>query len=85
MTRYFKFLLIRGHMGSGYTESTITFYETGNNLLEAMDKARRHGGVKHSRIPLNGEEISKAEYEQGMKTNAYDRAGCRKYSFKRNC
>lgn len=76
--RYFKATVVRGHLGVKYNHGTITFYEMARNALEAMDKARAHGGVKHSRIPVNCQEISKEEYLLGMKVNAYDRAFCRK-------
>lgn len=79
--RYFKFTLTRGHMGCGNMNGVITFYEQAPNLIKAMDKARAHGGVKHNRIPLNGVEISKAEYDMGRQENAYDRAHCRKNKF----
>lgn len=75
--RYFKVTCVRGHLGTRYQHGTISFYECGKNMLEAMDKARRHGGVKHDKLPLACEEVSKAEYEANIKVSAYVRAKCK--------
>lgn len=73
--KYWKVRLTRGHLGRGNNNGLITFYEIGTNALEAWDKARKHGGVKHSSLMnLNAEEISYEEYYEGRKTNAYVRA-----------
>lgn len=75
--RYFKITVIRGHLGTGYSHGTMTFYCKAKNLLEAMDEARRHGGVKHTKMPLNAQECSKEEYEANIKISAYERAHCK--------
>lgn len=75
--RYFKVTVIRGHLGQGYTHGTLTFYYQARNLLEAMDKAKRQGGVKHDRMPLNACECSKEEYEANIQTSAYVRGHCK--------
>lgn len=78
MNKYYKVVVTRGHMGKGYNHATMTFYECAKNMMEAMDKARQHGGVKHNRIPMNAMEITKEEFDANFGSNAYDRAGCRK-------
>lgn len=75
MDKYYKVTVIRGHMGVGYDHATMTFYEKAENLLKAMDKARKHGGVKHSRLPTTAQEITREEFYQNIHTNAYARAG----------
>lgn len=75
--RYFKVTVIRGHMGNGYTHGTLTFYYQAKNLLEAMDRAKRQGGVKHNKMPLSACECSRKEYEEGMKYSAYARGRCK--------
>lgn len=75
--RYFKITMQRGHVRTGYNHACITFYYKARNLLEAMDFAKRQGGVKHSRLPLNAQEIDEAEYNRGIAVNAYVRAGAK--------
>lgn len=80
MKKCYKVVCERGHVGTGYS-ATITFYFLANNLLEAMDRGRSMGGVKHSRLPLSCTEIPYEEYKKGRETNAYLRAGAKKYAF----
>lgn len=74
--RYYKSTIARGHVGSGNHNALITFYYRCNNMIEAMDLAKKQGGVKHSQIP-KVVEISKAEYDREIKENAYRRAGAK--------
>lgn len=76
--KFYKVVLKRGHMGSGYNHATITFFEKANNIIDALNNARRHGGVKHDKPPVSVQEISFEEYSQFMHTNAYERAGAKK-------
>lgn len=80
MKKCYKVVCERGHVGTGYS-ATITFYFLANNLLEAMDRGRSMGGVKHSRLPLSCTEIPYEEYKKGRETNAYLRAGAKKHAF----
>ena len=65
--KYYKVVVMRGHMGSNY-----------DHMISAMDNARKHGGVKHNRLPANAVEITAEEYYANRGSNAYDRACCRK-------
>ena len=56
----------RGHVGIK-RYAIITFYFEAPNALSAMEKGRKMGGVKHSRIPLSCVEITKEEYELALK------------------
>lgn len=75
--RYFKVTVVRGHLGQGYGHGTLTFYYQARNLLEAMDRAKKQGGVKHDRMPLNACECSKEEYEANIGVSAYVRGHCK--------
>lgn len=76
--KYYKVTCTRGHLGKGYQHGLITFYYVAYNILHAMNMAKRQGGVKHDRLPLNCQEISREEYEQGRRMNAYRRAMCKR-------
>ena len=76
--KYYKVVVTRGHMGSNYDHATMTFYEKAKDMISAMDNARKHGGVKHNRLPANAVEITAEEYYANRGSNAYDRACCRK-------
>lgn len=76
--KFYKVVVYRGHMGYEHPDTTITFYERANNILEAISKAQKHGGVKHSKPPLSVEEISYQEFQANKNTNAYEKAGCKK-------
>jgi len=70
--KYYMILCHRGHCGTGYS-TEIKFAIRANNLLDAMDKARRMPSVKHTRIAIYGKEISELEYEEYRAVSAYDR------------
>lgn len=71
--RYYKVMCPRGHVGIK-RYAIITFYFEAPNALSAMEKGRRMGGVKHSRMPLSCVEITKEEYNLNRKRNAYEAA-----------
>lgn len=70
--KYFLITCPRGHIGTGRT-TEITFAMMAENLLEAIDKARKMPSVKHSRMVLNGREVSKEKYDDFRKISAYER------------
>lgn len=72
--RYYKATVVRGHQGRGIHNGVITFYFQAKNAVEAMDLAKRQGGVKHSRLPLNCQEVTMEEYQANIVTSAYARA-----------
>lgn len=63
----------RGHVGTKQY-ALITFYFEATNALSAMEKGRKMGGVKHSRMPFSCVEITKEEYDLNRKRNAYEAA-----------
>ena len=68
--RYFLVMCPHGHHGNGqYCE--ITFAFEARNMLDAMDKAKRMPGVKHTRMILKAQEITHAEYTEFRKVSAY--------------
>jgi len=70
--RYYKITCPRGHCGIGqYTD--IVFAIRAANLLEAMDKAKRMPGVKHTRGIISGKEISFEEFQEMRRVSAYER------------
>lgn len=71
--RYFKITCHRGHCGTGHS-SAITFVFEAKNLIAAMDMAKRMPSVKHSRVIMSGNEISKEEYKDYIAISAYKRA-----------
>lgn len=71
--RYYKVMCPRGHVGTK-RYATITFYFASPDALTAMERGRRMGGVKHSRMPLSCVEISKEEYDLNRAKNAYETA-----------
>jgi hypothetical protein len=68
--RYYKVICPRGHVGTK-RYATITFYFAAENALSAMDKGKRMGGIKHSRMPLSCQEITVDEYRANLTRNAY--------------
>ena len=70
MKRYFKVMCHRGHCGTGHS-TEIVFAMAAENLLEAMDKARRMPAVKHTRMIISGAEITEAEYLERRRKSAY--------------
>lgn len=73
MKRYFLVTCHRGHCGNGHS-STITFAFEASNLIEAMDMGKRMPSVKHTRMIINGKEISLEEYKEYREINAYQRS-----------
>lgn len=70
--KYYMVTCPRGHCGNGqYTE--ITFAISARNMLDAMDKAKRMPGVKHTRAILMAREVSYEEYSEYRKVSAYER------------
>lgn len=70
--KYYLITCPRGHCGTGkYIE--ITFAISARNLLDAMDKAKRMPGVKHTRSILNGKEVTYEEYFNFKSISAYER------------
>ena len=76
MKRYFKVTCHRGHCGTGHS-TDITFVFVADNLLQAMDKAKRMPSVKHTRLIINGTEITETEYNDRRTKSAYEKAGVR--------
>lgn len=74
--KYYKVICERAHVGKGRT-AYITFYYKVNNVIEAINKAKRQRGTKRNKLPLACQEVSKEEYESNIKTSAYVRAGVR--------
>lgn len=72
VTRYYLITCQRGHCGTGRS-TDITFAFAAANLLEAMDKARKMPSVKHTRMILQGKEITRTEYTEYRRVSAYDR------------
>lgn len=70
--RYFKVTCHRGHCGIGRS-TEITFAFEARNLLEAMDKAKRMPSVKHTRVIIQGVEITREAYAEYRKVSAYKR------------
>ena len=67
--RYYKIMCHRGHCGRGKS-TEIVFAFAAENLLEAMDKARRMPAVKHTKMIISGREIDAAEYNRRRELNA---------------
>lgn len=74
--KFYKVLCPRGHVGTK-RYATITFYFAAQDAWTAMERGRKMGGVKHSRMPLSCVEISQEEYEQNRRRNAYEAAFAR--------
>lgn len=71
MKRYFKVTCMRGHGGFQHSISEITFVFETENLLKAMDMAKRMPSVKHTRMIVSGKEITKEEYFERRQISAY--------------
>lgn len=83
MKRYWMIMCHRGHCGNGHS-TEIKFAIEANNLLDAMDKARRMPSVKHTRMAIYGKEITEAEYLEYRKVSAYERFEQRRASEYKN-
>ena len=68
--KYYRVLVEIGHLGTGHSNE-INLYVKAKDTYTAMKRARMIPGVKHSRVPLSTVEITKEEYDQGMKENRY--------------
>ena len=71
--RFYRVSVKRGHCGAGYF-LPITFAIAANNIVDAMDHAKRMPGVKHDRFILSADEISFREYCVLRKQSAYERS-----------
>ena len=70
--KYYLITCHRGHCGCG-NSTDITFAIVAKNLLHAMNIARKMPSVKHTRLAIYGREITKEEYNERRKINAYHR------------
>ena len=59
--KFYMVMCHRGHCGNGHS-TEIKFAIRANNLLDAMDKARRMPSVKHTRMAIYGKEITETEF-----------------------
>lgn len=75
--KYYKVTMVRGHLGAGVDDGTITFYYAVDNAVKAMQLAQRQPGVKHKRLPLACIEVQQEEYNKQRQVSAYKRAKCR--------
>ena len=73
--RYFSVVCHRGHCGTGHS-TEIKFAIKAQNLIEAMDKARKMPSVKHTRLIISGKEITQEEYTKFREVSAYKRFNC---------
>lgn len=71
MMNYYKAHTAGGHMGQG-NESELIFYIKAPTMMAALRQAKSFPAVKHSRTP-RVELITKEEYDEGIKVNAYNR------------
>ena len=78
MIKYYMITCHRGHLGTG-NSTEIKFAIKAQNLLQACDIARKMPSVKHTRLIINGYEITAQEYFDYRKMSAYERYGERKY------
>ena len=74
--KYYRVVCERGHCGNKRS-TPITFYFQAPNALEAITMGRRMPGVKHSRFPLECQEIAEDDYKLHITSSAYVRAGRR--------
>lgn len=70
--KFYMIVCQRGHCGCGHS-TEIKFAIRANNLLSAMDKARKMPSVKHTKLALYGKEISEQEYNEYRAISAYER------------
>ena len=70
--KYYKIICQRGHVGTNHT-AYITFYFKARDLLTAVSRAQKMGGVHHSKPPVLCKEVTEAEYKHQLKSgyNAY--------------
>lgn len=70
--KYYLVRCDRGHCGSGRS-SEISFVFEADNILEAMNKAKKMPSIKHKRITPLAKEITKEEYLKLKAISAYKR------------
>ena len=68
--RYFLVTCVRGHTGKK-KGMEISFAIRANNLVDAIEQARKMPGVKHHRPALYGREITQEEYVLRRNKGAY--------------
>ena len=68
--KYYKVQVLLGHVGKGRGLLTWLYIEA-ENLLKAMNKARKFPAVKHSRLPNQAIEITYEEYIEGKEASDY--------------
>lgn len=73
--KYYAVTMVRGHQGTKIHDGLITFYYKAENLFQAINRAKKQPGVKHSRCPVAAREVSYEEYLENIKVSAYERAG----------
>ena len=68
--RYYFVMCRRGHCGRGrYIE--IGFAFQANNMIEAMDRAKKMPAVQHTKGILEAREITVEEYKEYRQVSAY--------------
>lgn len=72
--RYYKVSVKKGHVGAGQYE-ILTLYIKAPDFRAAMDIAKNMPAVKHNSTSVvqSLKLIKETEYEEGLKTSAYDR------------
>lgn len=70
MSKFYAITMPKAHLGHG-RQQDITFAISAPTMLDAMDKAKKMGGVKHGKMPLRGIEISKEDYLKRREQSAY--------------
>lgn len=70
--RYFMVSCERGHLGRGKS-AIIKFAIEADNMIKAMDIAKKMPAVKHTRAILYAREIEKEEYCEYRAISAYNR------------
>ena len=68
--KYYKVQVTLGHLGKGHGLEAWLYIES-KNMIEAINRAKRFPGVKHSRLPLKAMEITEEEYLDGLKEQNY--------------
>lgn len=72
MTHFYRVTCKHGHCGKGKYKP-ITFVFLARDAIRAMELAQAMPGVKHSKMILECNEISQAEYINFRKISAYKR------------
>lgn len=70
--RYFMVSCERGHLGRGKS-AIIKFAIEADNMIKAMDIAKKMPAVKHTKTILSAREIEKEEYNEYRMISAYNR------------